>query len=580
MSPKTKIISLTLILTTIISIITPIIKNETYAVNQSINAEIEKINETKYPGIKDRIKQLKSKYPNWNFKILYTGLDWDNVIASEYTGHGSSPKNLVYKNTNYQGEWICALCGDTAYDNGSWRCASEKAIKYMMDPRNSMNESDIFQFEELTNSGCDINILKTMTNGSFLSGHEQAIMNTATNNNVNAYYIVARLIQEQGKNGTPVTAGKGYSGQYAGYYNAFNIAASGNTTDEILLNALAYAQKKGWTTLDASIEGGINFLAKQYIQKGQNTLYLQKFDVEATNGLYCNQYMQNILAAQNEGSTLRNTYISMNTISSSHTFIIPVYENMPVDISARPDTNGSSSIEIDVVRVNVDSTLKIRNSPNGDKTVGYLYKDEIVTRLEKATSKVNGTYWDKVKKSDGIIGYAARETYENEGKYKLYLVPINDNEENNSNNGNTSNENNPNNSASREPTNSSKVKKDTNTNTLFVSPDAKAFDILEAFGGSIKITKADGSYLNSENDTMATNYIVDDKYVVVKKGDANADGIVNSFDYIRIMNYIMGNKTLNNAEKEAADANNDGKTDSFDYIRIMNYIMGSKKIEI
>lgn len=168
MSPKTKIISLTLILTTIISIITPIIKNETYAVNQSINTEIEKIDETKYPGIKDRIKQLKSKYPNWNFKILYTGLDWDNVIASEYTGHGSSPKNLVYKNANYQGEWICALCGDTAYDNGSWRCASEKAIKYMMDPRNSMNESDIFQFEELTNSGCDINILKTMTNGSFL----------------------------------------------------------------------------------------------------------------------------------------------------------------------------------------------------------------------------------------------------------------------------------------------------------------------------------------------------------------------------------------------------------------------------
>lgn len=69
----------------------------------------------------------------------------------------------------------------------------------MMDPRNSLNESDIFQFEELTNTGCDLETLKIMTNGTFLVGHEQAIIDTAKKNNVNAYYIVARLIQEQGK---------------------------------------------------------------------------------------------------------------------------------------------------------------------------------------------------------------------------------------------------------------------------------------------------------------------------------------------------------------------------------------------
>ncbi len=79
---------------------------------------------------------------------------------------------------------------------------------------------------------------------------------------------------------------------------------------------------------------------------------------------------------------------------------------------------------------------------------------------------------------------------------------------------------------------------------------------------------------------MATNFIVKDTYTVIKKGDANADGIVNSFDYIRVMNYIMGRKQLNGYEKEAADANNDGIVNSFDYIRIMNYIMGTKKIEL
>lgn len=420
-----KIISLILVLSMFINILmSVIIKNNVKAVTQSYSADIENINTSKYPGIKEKIKTLQSKYPNWKFKILYTGLDWKDVISNEYSGHRSSPKNLIYKNSNYQGAWICSVCGDRGYDNGNWKCASEEAIKYIMDPRNSINESEIFQFEELTNTGSDINILRTMTNGTFLAGHEQGIINAANNNNVNAYYIAARLIQEQGKSGTVLTSGSGYNGQGVGYYNAFNIAASGNTTAEILTNALAYAQKKGWTSLDKSINEGISFLASNYIQKGQNTLYLQKFDVEATGGLYSHQYMQNVLAAQSEGTTLRNTYINTNSMSSSHTFIIPVYENMPKDACTRPDSNGASSTEIDIVKVNVDESLRIRNVANGNTTVGWLYKDEIVTRIEKATSKVAGTYWDKVRKANGTEGYVARETYENEGKYKLYLVPI------------------------------------------------------------------------------------------------------------------------------------------------------------
>lgn len=498
MGKVAKIISPILLLTILINIIiTILIHKNTYAVTQNISTNIEGLDNSKYPGIKDKIKQLQNKYPNWKFKILYTDLDWNTVIANEFTGHGTSPKNLIQKTQNYQGAWICPMCGDTKYDNGSWRCASEQAIKYMMDPRNSLNESDIFQFEELTNAGCDLNVLKSMTKGTFLAGHEQGIINAANTNNVNPYYIAARLIQEQGVKGTELTSGSGYNGQYVGYYNAFNIAASGNTTAEILINALKYAEKKGWTTLETSINGGISFLAKQYIQKGQNTLYLQKFDVEATNGLYSNQYMQNLLAAQNEGSTLRNTYINMNSMYSSHTFIIPVYENMPQNNCTRPDTNGSSIIESDLVKVNVDSSIRIRNSPNGSTTVGWLYKNEIVTRLEKATSKVNGTYWDKVKKSDGTIGYTARETYENEANYKLYLVPINGEFSDNTNKPNI-------------------IKGDVNRDG--------------------KITSSD--YVLIKNHIMGIKLLDD---ISKEYADYNCDGKITSSDYVLIKNYIMNN---------------------------------------
>lgn len=571
MNKSIKIVSSILVLTILINIaITLVAKNEAYAVTQSTRTDIENINESKYPMIKQKIKQLQNQYPNWKFKILYTGLDWNEVISNEYKGHGSSPKNLVYKTSSYQGEWICEICGEKGYDNGNWKCASEKAIKYMMDPRNSINSSDIFQFEELTNTGCDIKILKSMTKGTFLEGHEQGIFDASNNNNVNPYYIVARLIQEQGKSGTVLSKGTGYNGQYVGYYNVFNIAASGNSTAEILTNALAYAQKKGWTSLEASINGGISFLAKQYIQKGQNTLYLQKFDVEATNGLYSNQYMQNILAAQSEGTTLRNTYVNTNSISSSHTFIIPVYENMPSETCSRPDTNITNTTEKDIVKVNVDSTLRIRNNPNGNTTVGWLYKDEIVTRIEKATSKVAGTYWDKIQKSNGTIGYVARETYENEGKYKLYLVPVNggnsDNSQNNSSNDNV---------VEKKPTDTNKVKVDETNKILKVSPDAIANDILEAFGSEAKITRADGSFLNGGGDLACTGFIVEDKYTVVKKGDCNGDGKITSSDYVLIKNNIMGVSNLIGANKYASDYNGDGNVTSSDYVLIKNYIMSN-----
>ena len=550
--------------------------NQVFAVNQTISEDINSIDSSKYPGVKEQIQQLKTKHPNWSFKILYTDIDWNEAIGKEYLGHGSSPKNLVPKTHN--SSWICNICGvDKAYDNGSWRCASKSGIEYMMDPRNSINEADIFQFEELTSTGSDVNIVKKMTNGTFLQGREQEITNIANTKGVNAYYIVARLIQEQGKSGSELISGK------TGYYNAFNFGASGSTSEQVIANGLAYAKKKGWDTLEKSISGGIDLIANEYIKIGQNTLYFQKFNV-TNKSTFAHQYQQNLFAAKTESATLRNTYLDIESYDSKHTFIIPVFKNMPSKACLTPDGNSTETSGADLVKINVTTSLKLRKAPEDSTKVDWLWKDEIVARLEKGTTKINGAYWDKIQKANGNVGYAPRETFDYETDYKLYLVPINTtNGSNNSGNNSNSNGNNSNNNSNNNENkyhNTVKVLINDEKKIIKVSPDAIAKDILEAFGGSVKITKADGSFLNGENDNMATNFIVKDTYTVIKKGDANADGIVNSFDYIRVMNYIMGRKQLNGYEKEAADANNDGIVNSFDYIRIMNYIMGTKKIEL
>lgn len=222
-----KIITILILLTLVFFILlNQITQSKSHAVTQTIQNDFNSLDNSVYPGIKQMIQELKNKHPNWNFKIFYTDLDWNTVIANEYVGHGGSPRNLVYQSKNYQGDWICPVCGNKSYDNGSWRCASESAIRYMMDPRNSLNESDIFQFEQLTYNGHDDNIINTMIKGTFLDGHLTGIVNASTSNQMNPYYIIARLLQEQGNSGSALTQGNGYNGEYAGYYNPFNIGAS------------------------------------------------------------------------------------------------------------------------------------------------------------------------------------------------------------------------------------------------------------------------------------------------------------------------------------------------------------------
>lgn len=401
--------------------------NEVLAATTS--EDINAIDSSKYPGIKEQLQQLKNKHPNWNFKILYTNIDWNEAIAKEYLGHGSSPKNLVPQ--SHDSSWICSICGvNKSYDNGTWRCASKSGIEYMMDPRNSINEADIFQFEELTAKNSDISIVRKMIEGTFLKGHEQEIINITNNKGVNAYYIVARLIQEQGKCGSELVSGK------TGYYNAFNIGASGNTSAEVISNGLAYAQKKGWNTLDKSISGGIDFVADEYIKVGQNTLYFQKFNV-TEKSTFSHQYQQNLFAAKTESATLRNTYLDIKTYDSQHTFVIPVFNNMPSTACLTPTGSSTVSSDADLVKINVKNSLKLRKAPEDSTKVDWLWKDEIVARLEKGTTKINGAYWDKIQKSNGNVGYAPRETFDYETDYKMYLVPVNTTSGDNNNSNNT-----------------------------------------------------------------------------------------------------------------------------------------------
>ena len=52
-----------------------VIANVSISYASTESYDIAGINETKYPGVKQKILELMNKHPNWTFKLLYTNLN-------------------------------------------------------------------------------------------------------------------------------------------------------------------------------------------------------------------------------------------------------------------------------------------------------------------------------------------------------------------------------------------------------------------------------------------------------------------------------------------------------------------------
>lgn len=293
--------------------------------------------------------ELKNQYPNWTFVPMNTGLDWNTVIDNEIGGG----KSLIYKNQpDYTKEGL--------YDTGSWYYASRAILEYYMDPRNSLTLDTIFQFEQLTynESYHTEAAVESFLNNTFMHSPDYApgtemtyahifwTVGAEEGRKVSPFHLAARVRQEQGEGTSPLISGN-YPG-YEGYYNYFNVKASGTSNEEIYRSGLQYARDHGWDNAYQSIRGGADVISVNYIQKGQDTLYLQKFNVNPTAGnpLYTHQYMQNIMAPTTEGSSIMKLYRDANSLNNTFVFKIPVFVNMPGSATAKPTSSTNVVLQI------------------------------------------------------------------------------------------------------------------------------------------------------------------------------------------------------------------------------------------
>lgn len=348
-----------------------------------VYADIEQFPESYRPAL----QALKQKHPNWTFVRQNTGLDFQTAVNNELQGG----KSLVYKS---YGDY----CKEGQH-SPNWYFASEDVLKLYMDPRNSLHENAIFQFEQLTynESYHTEAAVETFLKNTFMNSNSPAPKTDMTfshifwaigaEQQVSPFHLAARVYQEQGQGTSPLISGN-YPG-YEGYYNYFNISASGSTNEQVITNGLNYAQNNGWDNAYASILGGANVISANYIKKGQDTLYLQKFNVSTTasNPVYTHQYMQNIAAPTSEALSMKKLYESAGALENTFVFKIPVYENMPASPCPMPTSSTNVVLQVpagyDASTIYVDGipyTPQVRNNrrivtvPNGNAQAAVVYR--------------------------------------------------------------------------------------------------------------------------------------------------------------------------------------------------------------
>lgn len=461
---------------------------------------------------KPYLRTLHEQHPKWIFTAQKLGVDWNTALKEECV----VGRNLVHSSA--LASWKSMEKG--AYDfnggywyglDGSWVAASKEIIMYYMDPRNFLNDTYIFMFENQsydpsyqTESGVKTILADTFMSGSYTCPdtkkkytYSQTFMDAAKKSGVSPYHLASRCRNEQGVNGAPQSLGtvKGYEN----YFNFFDIQAYATSTMTAAEMGCKYAKTTNptyllpWTNQYKSIVGGSIFLGTGYITKGQDTLYLQKFDmVDGGNGLYYHQYMTCVFGQANEAISLKNAY-SQDILNSAMEFKIPVYNNMPDKLCPKPTSSGDNNNYLKSLSVSGTSI-----SPKFDKfTASY-------------TAKVNAEV-SSVTVNANPLGKSAKVS----GKGKVSLK--------------------------------------TGENTIKVTCTA-ASGVKRTY--TIKITRKAASQ-------------------TLQQGDVNGDKYLTVVDALLMLRYNAGKTQLDPAQLKRADMNGDGKVDVIDALTLLKKISQS-----
>ena len=355
------------------------------------------------------LTELHLLHPTWEFAPLMISEQdskhtWSYVIDQETKDEDT---NLISKSNTYSAYWHEVNRNEP--ETGYYQ-PSRATVEYFMDPRNFLNETDIFQFYDLaSDTSASLEAIEAVLAGTFMEEavlengktYAQTFLEIGDTLNVNPVYLAVKVRQEQGVNGTsPIISGtcgsllhEYYKNQTQkteagkdvippttcsesellaldGYYNYFNIKASGVGVFEIYQTAMLRAREgtaqladtfggsPSWNARWKSLYGGAYFLKTSYIDRYQSTIYLQKFNVDNRSGrTFWGQYMASVFGAMNEGRTLYQSFASIGALDAVCYFLIPVYAEMPQTVSPDPANSTCTRLAVATTQYNYRNEL-------------------------------------------------------------------------------------------------------------------------------------------------------------------------------------------------------------------------------
>ncbi len=466
---------------------------------------------------------LHQIHPNWQFVAKRTNTNFNDAVSSESACNSNlvpSTDDSKYRNLNCPNQYH------------GWSTASSQTIAYYMDPRNFLNEQNIFMFEyQYVNNNISTdayrNAVANIFSGKFI--YEQipdlpTFIAEARDTEVSPIAIASRIKQEMGdgKLGAGTTyAGQLYSaisgnyydrfGELNGlnlnhYYNFYNYGAA-DSCSGITQCALLYAYRVGWGGTGnqyndrmTAIKGGARRIKTNFLDKGQFTAYFQKFNVapNSASSRYINQYMTNVRAPYSEGLIIYQAYKSLSMLDSSFAFYIPVFENMPGDIKL-PTNDGDKNYD------NIGGNT-------GGESIDQS-KTDATSAVVSAGYSVDGLFLSNIAIGTNVANFKAN---------------------------------------------------------------------LESMGVSVTVMNRNGQVVN--DGSLGTGYSItvvgstSVTYKAVVYGDPSGDAKINALDLLKIQKYILGETKLSDADYKAGDANKDGKINALDLLKIQKYILGEGNI--
>ena len=492
---------------------------------------------------RDSLRRIHAEYPNYTFSADYINMDFEKLVDAQIgkkvsAYYAASWKAMYdesfgyYENYDWDtGEWMNSE-GDFTY-------ASREIIAHFIDPRNFLDTRDIYMFMRQSYSPEQtIDDLRSIIAGSFLSqgyipddeendqrlngDYAAVLMEAAAISGSSPFVLAASILLEHGYSGTtPLISGYYEANDgtvYEGYYNFFDIGATGGDSDNVIQNGLEYAMDAGWNSRYLSIVDGAIWITDSYINNGQDTYYYKEYNVINGEEDLWHQFSTGVMTAYSSSAILRNT-LSDNRYAALD-FRIPVYENMPEEPVHEPDYN--------------------------DNLNNYYFTDMQAAGLEPEFSMANRNYTMTVT-DDTVLNIAVPQwaQYEGDSSYALHAGE-------------------------------NIVSLDVRSQTGYLR--TYKISITSSGDHTLTVRTFEGNRLKiTDSDQESTETVSEEVYNgAVLPGDANGDGKVTSLDYIAIKNHIMDSVVISDEGRlRNADANSDGRITSMDYITIKNIIMSN-----